>query len=216
MKTTEVIVEYVVVGVMFLVVLGTVPLGWWPDETRANLMSLRADFPWLTTSGFLLTVVLALAYSIGIVVEAVCLNLTEWMHEGVKKSRTKDFLDEYCDWIRLGPITPRDMKRKGHTGLLRFYVLRDSKELYEEIEVQHLRMRITRTALCCEVLAMVLFWIGASFRSTFSAPTIAVVSLVGVIVIIATIRTVKYRFERFDSVVERAYVVLMMKKREDR
>ena len=206
MKTTLIMVEYLISGILFLLALTILAISWFPDELLP-FFSKSYELPlWFANSYLLIPIVISLAYGFGILSELIALHLVESVHKKINRKRLDKFVDLFPLILEEGPIELSELKKE-YTGVMRFYVLMKNPTLYNEIESQHTRLRITRVLFLFEL--MLFISIGyLIFRNL----TVEVVVLLVIIILlmIATYFGIKYRMNRYDASVERSYRVLVL------
>jgi hypothetical protein len=202
-------VEYLISGILFLVALIILAISLFPNG-GFPFFSKAFGFPSCLTNPILLIPILAsIAYGFGILSELIALNAVEWVHKKIKRDRLDKFVDSNPLISKNGPIDLEEIKRlkKGYTGVMRFYVLMKNPTLYNEIESQHTRLRITRVLFLFEIILFL-----SIGRQVLRTPTVEIITLLGFIILLMIINYfgIKYRFNRYDESIERAYKVLLL------
>jgi hypothetical protein len=151
MKTTSLLVEYLVAGALGFLGLLILVYGLEGKEIFHSIALIniyKINNNWINIISGLM---IAFCYGMGIIFESACRNGLEWMHKGIKKARYSNFSKDHESKINgLPENLKNELIKKGYkvyTSLLRYYILRENKLLYEEVEAQHMRMRLTRVML---------------------------------------------------------------------
>jgi len=179
MKTTMLIVEFLVGGILVLLALifliGSVFLG---DilaipRTLAQDQSLPAGILLLLSTTFV-----AIAYAVGVFLEPFAREMFEWMLNGIKK----ESLEEDKVGIMETPVLKEVGQMKAH-GLMRFDVLMKSSKLYQDIASQLHRYRLMRISFLAEII-FILAIIGQLLQehSSISMWALALITVIFVLV----------------------------------
>ena len=225
MKTTMIIVEFLIGGILILIALSFCFASFFPGTVHDfsdyfnRFQSSFDEDTFLFAGALLSTVFVAIAYEVGILLEFIGLHTFEWRHDVVKKNRMRKFLRKLEeDNVNLGksPIlrkfkgVPPDRITKKQArsciGPMRFYVLNESPSLYQDIESQLHRLRLIRFLFFVEVLLFL-----AVFRQLVREPS----CLLKILLIFfggsayLNYRAIVDRFGRYCRAVERSYRTLV-------
>jgi hypothetical protein len=220
MKTTVLIVEYLVAGILVLLALTLLAASIFP-ELISGLKSLFAQHESLDAiSPTLVVVFAALAYGVGLVAEFLGEKTFEWWLDRIKLNRLEDYLKKNNGNLHKSPLLAKYQKNPGDKtdespvpieirliGEMRFHVLMESAELYAEIESQLNRFRLIRVLVLVEAILAAAIVI--SLIQDYS-PVLVFLLVVVVVVAIANVGAVGRRFHRYCRAVERAYKTLVL------
>ncbi|MBU7012959.1 MAG: hypothetical protein HXS46_19935 [Theionarchaea archaeon] len=213
MKTTMLIVEFLVGGILVLLALifliGSVFLGdilAIPRTLAQILYDPNQCQPQSTGILLLLsTIFVAIAYAVGILLAPVAREMFEWMIRSVKKGR----LEEYFDRLEKDEIDRTKIpflknlkvnKDQVPAGAMRFDVLMKSPELYQDIVSQLHRYRLMRLSFLAEtilILAVVVQLLQEN--SSTSMWALALIAVISVFVF----PPIYDRFERYCKAIGR-------------
>lgn len=229
MRTTMLIVEFLVGGALLSLALIVCVVSFFPDEIQMIFHEVQVFLSDLgiyesTFTVFLLfsTVFVAVAYTVGVFSEFIAREAFEWLFIRVKKKSVKKYLKNLRDCnvnLTKDPIlrgleeySPKKSKKgcvKFLSGLMRFHVLMKSPELYQDIASQLHRFRLMRILFLAEVFLMVAI-IRQLLRGFSSSLMVALVLLTVIAIMNAVV--IYDRFKRYNRSIERSYTVLMLDK----
>lgn len=209
MKTSMLIVEYLVGGVLILLSVVFVVVSFKPDIINGILSSLKGCGLELTDVFILLsTIFVAVAYTLGIFSEFFARETFEWLLDIVKKDKFEQYLNETR---KMGLDLANDPFFVGETllptGLMRFYVWRKSPDLYQVIASQLHRYRLLRILFLADILCIV-----AVIRQMVRGSSSLWIWILGVLIFIAHMDFIMIydRFKRYCRAIERSYTILML------
>jgi hypothetical protein len=224
MKTTVLIVEFLVGGIlvslaMVFCVASVFPgVSIIPDEIEAIIEDL-GQYPSLPVGVVLVTIVAAIAYGVGVFSEFIGLHLFEGRHDKIKRQYLIKYLKELKgDGINLkkSPLLKRFDKippdkitkeqARSVIGPIRFYVLKESPYLYQDIASQIHRLRLIRILFLVEIILIVA--VAGQLHQEFSSHLIYALLFL-VIIAIANVFAILDRFNRYCRAVLRSYRVLI-------
>lgn len=96
MKTTEIMVEFLIAGILILLSLLFCCMSWFPVELQTLFVHVVNSQSWLTSAPFLLVIFMSIAYGLGILSEFIGRAIFERMHDFVKKGRLQKYIEK-CD-----------------------------------------------------------------------------------------------------------------------
>lgn len=218
MKTTALIIEFLVGGMLFL--FSIIFLSYCLDPQ--NIDNLYTFFQNNKEYAILITMlVTALSYALGIIVEPISRIIFENLIQiFICKKRLIKYIKKHQKNIKHSPILKRyelsklqNIKSRQNfkrflsaMGEMRFYVLMKSEALYSEIESQLNRLRLIRVLVLVEIVLFtsLIFQIinNSSQLLYFLLITISIILLLNVIAI-------SNRLDRYYRAVERAYEALV-------
>jgi HAD superfamily hydrolase (TIGR01509 family) len=220
MKTTVLVVEYLVAGVLASLALTLLAASIFP-ELISDLKSLFAQHESLDAISPILAVVFAaLAYGVGLVAEFLGEKTFEWWLDRIKRGHLEGYLKKNDENLHKSPLLAKYQKNPGDEidespvpieirliGEMRFHVLMESAELYAEIESQLNRFRLIRVLVLVEAIltaAIIISLIRAG------SPVLVFLLVVVVVLAIANVGAVGRCFHRYCRAVERAYKTLVL------
>jgi HAD superfamily hydrolase (TIGR01509 family) len=220
MKTTVLIVEYLIAGILVMLALTLLIIGIFPDLSPQIEAMLGQHEALNAISLTLVIVVMAVAYGVGILAQYLCERLFEWRLEQIKLERLPRYLKDNCNNLDKSPLL-KPYKQLESTGTdesppqvetrligeMRFHVLMESEELYQEIESQLNRFRLTRVLVLVEVILATALTV--LFLQDQSAVLIVLLALV-IGLFVVNIFAVNHCFHRYCRATERAYKVLVL------
>lgn len=218
MKTTALIIEYLMAGVLVDLALALCVASFFPIQIETILASFN-QYESLPVNVLLTTVFAAVAYGTGIFTEFLGFSLFEGFHDEIKRKRiikyVKDLkenkmkLDE-SPILRILEETEPDGITKEQArkciGPMRFYVLMESPILYQDIAYQLHRLRLIRILFIAEVIVMV-----AVSYQLYQLTSLPLAGLFGflLLTIYATFKAILHHFNRYCRAVERSYRALI-------
>lgn len=221
MKTTMLIVEFLIGGILVLLALMFLAVSFFPDEVQQvfNNIDLSQPLP-VSTLLLLSTIFVAIAYTVGIFSEFFAREMFEWLLVRVRKKQVEKYLDDLHKnkvKIEKNPILSKlkdDFSEENNkdqvqlpTGLMRSYVLMKSPELYHNIASQLHRFRLMRILFLTELIFIV-----AIFRQSLRAisPSLMWALVFLIVAAILTVVVIHSRFKRYCRDIERSYMVLVL------
>lgn len=214
MKTSMLIVEYLVGGVLVLLAVGFLVVSFIPDVIK-NILSSLKDYPLQSTGVLILlsTIFVAVAYTLGIFSELFARETFEWLLNIVKKDQLKNYLNETKKMdldLTNDPIFVDKVRLP--TGLMRFYVLMKSPDLYQDIASQLHRFRLMRILFLADTICIV-----AVIRQLFRGSSSLWIWILVILLFIAHMDFIMIydRFKRYCRSIERSYTILMLGKGQD-
>lgn len=205
MKTTEVLVEHFVAGILMTAAVFFLFWSLRPQEIEPVLFQVSLKLKEFTAvTGALLS---AVVYAIGLVAEAGCRFFFDWRFmDQVKKERLDSFISANRDSLVRSPILAPVSSEP--YGLMRLYVMKSNSDLYREIESQMNRLRLVRVLFLVEALVVVglLPWL---WRHGSSASLWACLGFV-VFLMWGNWVMIKRRCGLYCRAIERAYQVLVL------
>ncbi len=211
MKTTMLIVEFLVGGILVLLALifffsssffgnifAILNILFQDQPPLSNFLQNLYQFLSQDTGALLLfsTIFIAIAYAVGVFSGPLVRIFFEWMLDGIKKSR----LQEYRNNLSKDGIDPDQipfMKRSKHqlpAGDMRFYVLMKSPELYQDIASQLHRYRLMRILFLAEII--LISAIIVQLLRDFFSPLMWNLVLI-VVIVVLTFPRVYYRLKQY-------------------
>jgi hypothetical protein len=218
MKTTALIIEFLVGGMLFL--FSIFFLAYCLDtQTIDNLYEFFQNYK---KYAILITMlVTALSYALGIIVEPIARIIFEnLMQIFICKKRFIKYITKHQKNIKHSPILKRYELKKleniksfqkfksylSAMGEMRFYVLMNSERLYSEIESQLNRLRLIRVLVLVEIVLL----ISLILKVVTNASTLLYFLILAVfIILILNILAISVRYDRYYRAVERAYEALV-------
>ena len=217
MRTTMLIIEFLVAGILVSVALLLCGVSFFPDQTSAIIENF-SSVP-VSVQVLLGTIFVSIAYGVGIFSEYVGLSIFEGQLDRIKGKRMikylKDLKDEKvdleksCILKKFKEIPPEKITKKqakSCIGPMRFYVLRESSSLYQDIASQIHRLRLIRILFLVEIILIAAVF--GQLIQRFSP------YMIGVLVFLIAVAVVNYkaimsRFNRYCRAIERSYKVLV-------
>ena len=225
MRTTMLFIEFLMGGILVLVALIFL-VSVSPSKEQA-IIDLFDENGCLSGGVLLSTIFVAAAYTIGIVSEYITRGLFEGKLDEIKINRMRIYLKENYENLRKSPILKKYLKIPLNKidaeigkkealeciGPMRYHVMMENSELYQEIESHLHKLRLTRILF----LVVGLFFIGTVCRlfvtrylyQDFSLFLLAVLVLLAPTAYI-NFRAIKDRSDRYCRAVERSYRVLVL------
>lgn len=149
-KTTDMMVEYLVSGILALCSI-IIFLCCISGEITSFLLNTKTLEIFSKNLFFAIPAFIALSYGFGIVFEAVSLFSLEWIHELTKRKYVKKIQE---DILLKGNSQLEKSLKESFTNYMRYQVLKKNSVFYQEIEAQHIRMRLTRVFFIVESLIL--------------------------------------------------------------
>jgi hypothetical protein len=216
MKTTALVIEYLVAGILTLVSLLLLNASLFPAELSTLLAWSRGMAASLAGAAF--AVVTALAYAVGVLAEHLGHRAFEWkldsakierlpkyLRSNVLKLERSPFLAGFADRVACGGTFTTEEALSAY-GLMRFHVRMSNEPLSQGVESQLSRLRLIRP--------LFLIWIVlglAVARQLFRSPS--ALPLVGLVCIglaaWLNVKAVLARIDRYCRDIERSYQVLV-------
>lgn len=221
MRTTSLIVEYLVAGVMVSLALVVFIYAVIPGEIPA-ISGLLSPFQSDYGKAALAVIFVAVAYSLGILSELIGRLSFEWLLNIVKHDYLKKYLRELDEdeVVReelpilktLGNVSPEDVTKKQAVkciGPMRFFVMTKSPRLYQNIELQLHEFRLMRILFIVEAILI--------FAVLYNLHLDPDMSLWGVLLILILMAHITFyaiydRFKRYCRSIGRAYRALVVDK----
>jgi hypothetical protein len=163
MKTTEMMVEFLIAGILILCSVLFLTLSIFPDYTEQLFNYFGSKDFSLTQVSLFMSVFLAVSYGLGVLSETVGLWPFESLLNLIRKYNREKIEDTHDTMLKLKVFNKVEEKDSdSYTGLMRLFVLKKSNEdaLYSEIMSQLNRMRLIRVLFITEVI----FLIGCCFN----------------------------------------------------
>jgi hypothetical protein len=222
LKTTTLIIEWLIGGILVSLALVVLAVSFFPRETQGILAWFTARQSPAAYEALLATIVTAIVYAVGILSEFVGRALFEPLLDKIKQERFKQYLQAHqaklskSETLKEWGTAPPDMistsRASACLGEMRFEVLMKSPELYGEIEREMNQFRLIRVLFLVE--AMLGVAIARQLLQGFSV--FLTCSLVFVIVLACvTWLAVRSRFHRYCRAIERTYKVLVLDPRPE-
>lgn len=237
MKTTVLIVEFLVAGILVSLAVVFCAYSIFSDDITGIFNDFHQVFhdstketfneyqnlP-LSTSILVTTIFIAIAYGVGILSEYIGLSIFEGRLDTIKKNRMRKYLKELKEngadleknpiLKKFEGIPPEKITKKqaiSCIGSMRFNVLKESPELYQDIASQLHRLRLIRILFLVEVILLVgiVCLVGRSLlNGDFSLLSMGALIFFGAVAY-ANFRAIMSRFDRYCRAVERSYKALM-------
>jgi hypothetical protein len=218
MKTTVLIIEYLFGGVLVLLALMLLVASLFPPLMGALGSFLRhCEFPDSIRS-ILAIIFAAVVYGVGLISEYVGGEIFEWWLKRIKRARLAKYLRK--NYANLGkstilaeyaavPLEQISVTEEAIEliGAMRFHVMMESPELYQEIESQINRFRLVRVLFLVEVIVVLAMTIQ---MLRVPSPILVCLLVLVLVLAVANVSAVKRRFERYCRAVERSYKVLVL------
>lgn len=238
MKTSMLIVEILVGGILVTLAFGFLVVSLSPDGVRAILDEVQGILSDLNvdSGGSLLLLLLssvfvAIAYTVGVLSEPIARDIFEWKFNRIKKECLKKFLKENRGKLGKSPILEKyaglspteidkkvDAVEKTSYGLMRFRVMMENPGLYQDIASHLHRYRLMRILF----LALVIFIIAVFHQRCLNPSsllkemsTFCTVVVILVAIAVVDILIILDRFKRYCGSVERSYKVLVLDQEQD-
>lgn len=198
MKTTMLIVEFLVGGILVSIALGFLFVSLFPGEAGTILDKattvLCPDLSKDQLVGvFLLlsTIFVAIAYTVGVFSEPIARGIFEWILNRIKRRKMenlKEYFEKDQKNLKKSPIVKEieekiKEKHKQSYGDMRFYVLMRSPELYQDIASQMHRYRLMRLLFLSQSI-LIIAVIVQLIREFLSLPMCILASPIVIIVLI--------------------------------
>jgi hypothetical protein len=231
MKTTVLLVEFLVAGALVSLVLGLCAYSFFPDDVERIFNNL---FQCTSASIGILyaTIFIAISYGAGILSEYIGLHIFEGRHDEIKKDRIRTYvkklqnenihLEKNPIFRNLAEVPPERITKKqarSCIGPMRFYVLKESPYLYQDIDSQLHRLRLIRIMVLVEVcLIVAIGWrlcYNLVVHHYFSAPLACALIFFGGVIVV-NYKAILDRFNRYCRAVERSYKALVFDKKPTR
>lgn len=218
MKTTALIIEFLVGGMLFL--FSIFFLSYCLDTQSID--NFYVFFQNYKEYAILITIlVTAISYALGIIVEPISRIIFEnLMQIFICKKRFIKYITKHQKNIKHSPILKRYEFKKlenmksfqkyksylSAMGEMRFYVLMNSETLYSEIESQLNRLRLIRVLVLVEIVLL----ISVIFKIITDSSTLLYFLLIIIsMLLIFNIIAISNRIDRYYRAVERAYEALV-------
>lgn len=222
MKTTALIIEWLVAGVLILLAVISLVFSLFPVETRELLAGFGRLSSLLTNEVVLATIVTAIAYAVGVLSEFAGWIAFEWWLDRIKMSRLPKYLRRnhailkqsllLAEYLATPPKALDLSTASALYGEMRFDVLMRSPRLYKEIESQINRFRLIRVLFLVELI-LFLAVVGQLLRGSLPMlmGTMVLIIVIGCVNVVA----IGYRFHRYCRAIERSYKALLMAQRPE-
>ncbi len=221
-KTTSLIIEYLVGGILVFLAIGFLILSLFPKLGQWILIHLN-DLQSVPGKDTLFAAIfIAVAYGIGVISEFLGQIIFQGRLDRIKKQHLREFV-KYNQTILRGDdllgdyVVLLDDEEKFEykveneapscIGQMRFYVLMKNPLLYGEIDSQIGRARLVRVLFIVEItlLATILGFLYHSYSWLLIIPLVICISLC-----LTTIKALNSRFERYCRAVERSYKAILI------
>ncbi len=216
MKTTVLIVEFLVAGTLVVLAVGVFLSCFFQSEMQRALTWLNQ---YQDLAAPLATIIfVAIAYSVGVLLESIGLELFEWKLDEIKTERMKKYLKENQKDLKNSSIfneyagDPEKISKDqavSWMGDMRFYVLMKSPTLYEEIESQINRLRLVRVSFLAEFILIVAVILRLRQNPSLFLDCILLFLMITAIL---TVWAIMKRFHRYCRAIERSYKMLVLEK----
>lgn len=217
MKTTAILVEFLVGGILVMLALVVLTFSFFPDQTIELLDDLN-QYQSLPMEILLTTIFIATAYAFGILSESIGLTIFEWKLNRIKYERFKKYLKKNQANLKKSPILQKYEKNISkvtkkeailYTSTMRYHVMMESEKLYQDILSQLHRMRLMRMFFLAEIILIV----AVSWRLLCDpSQHLMYVLILFVLLALTNAGTVVSRLRRYCKAVERSYRVLVLDK----
>ena len=225
MRTTMLFIEFLMGGILVLVALIFL-VSVSPSKEQA-IIDLFDENGCLSGGVLLSTIFVAAAYTIGIVSEYITRGLFEGKLDEIKINRMRIYLKENYENLRKSPILKKYLKIPLNKidaeigkkealeciGPMRYHVMMENSELYQEIESHLHKLRLTRILfLVVMILMFAIFFRLQHAQNLQSDDSLFLVIMLEFLALaaIATIKAVKDRSDRYCRAVERSYRALVL------
>jgi len=213
MKTTMLIVEFLVGGILVSMALVFLFVSLFPGEAGTILDKATAILcPYLNKDQpeglFLLlsTLFVAIAYTVGVLSEPIAREIFEWMLNRIKRRKMenlKEYFEKDQKKLKKSPIVEETEekikeKHKQTYGDMRFYVLMRSQELYQDIASQMHRYRLMRLLFLAQLILIVAVVVQLLRESSSSLMRGLAVAIV--IIVLIFLRAYDRFIQYFESV----------------
>jgi heme A synthase len=213
MKTTEVLVEHFVGGILMTAALlfliwsfASDQIPKLPDDLPAKLKEYAA---------IIAAVLAAVVYSIGLLAEfAARVTFDRFSMDRIKRRRLAKYVHDNKDNLAKSPILKRFAKGVVGTdeidayGPMRFVVMmRSGEALYREVEAQINRLRLVRVLFFVEAVVLIGLLV-LLLRSPSSALGLGCLTLIALLIL--NFRAIDYRCNMYCRAIERSYRPLVL------
>jgi glycosyltransferase involved in cell wall biosynthesis len=218
-NTTNLIVEYLVAGILTIVALFLALLSLFGDTMLAIAPKLSTTDISLMDQIGMVAILTAIAYALGIVMEYIGERVFEGVFDSIKVKRVGDYLtnSKHEKALACSPILESFRAKpsaewekdelKDCIGNMRFYVMHHSSPLYADIAAQINRFRLIRVLFLVEgLIALSLI---VKLVSQWMEPLWWFALGLIIIIAVANYRAIRSRFGRYCRSVERSYLILM-------
>jgi hypothetical protein len=220
MKTTAIMIEFLVAGLLVLLALFLLALSFFPTEMQLFLDQINKSQHWLAKAPFLITVLISVAYGFGVLFEYLGVIAFEWKHEMIKRKRIDTYYKKNDSILKNNPIfkdyksnaSDQNNKKNGsYHGEMRFYVLKENSSLYSEIELQLNRLRLIRVLFFVTTILLI-----AILGQLFLKFTVGklMLSLFILMITFFNVIAIRHRFNQYCRAIERSFKMLMLEKVE--
>ena len=224
MKTTSLIIEYLVAGILMIFAAMFLVNGYFPQDIQKLFVLFQnsKEYSLLYTIVFV-----AIAYAVGVILEPVARMIFEYsVNIFVSKWRLAKFLLKYRHELFESPLLAKYevgslnklserakfafqlSNAKSVMGMMRFYVLKESSELYKEIESQINRLRLLRVLVIVEIIVLAAIDV---YKSIYSSSLWSFLFGVVVLVLLGSIVATIERSKRYYRAIERSYATLIFR-----
>ena len=104
MKTTAIMIEFLVAGLLVFLTLFLLALSFFPGEMQLFLDQINKSQHWLAKAPFLITILISVAYGFGVLFEYLGVIAFEWIHKIIKRKRIKDYHKKNKSILTNSPI----------------------------------------------------------------------------------------------------------------
>jgi hypothetical protein len=221
MKTTAIMIEFLVAGLLVLLALFLFALSFFPGEMQLFFDQIGKAQHLPDKAPFLIVIIISVAYGFGVLFEYIGVITFEWIHKIIKRKRIKDYYDSNEPILTNNPIfknynsnalNQNDKKKGSFHGEMRFYVLKENSALYSEIELQLNRLRLIRVLFFVTVILL-----AAVLGQLFLKFTVGKLMLSLFILMIAffNVIAILHRFNQYCRAIERSFKMLNLKRLEE-
>jgi hypothetical protein len=216
MKTTAIMIEILVAGVLVLLALFLLAGSLFPSDMQSFLNDINKPGHWLEKTPFLIFIFIPIAYGLGLLFEFIGLISVEWLLNIIKRRRIGEYYSKETQFVKDNPIF-RDYKsdaskriRESYHGEMRFYVLLKSSELYSIIETELNWLRLTRVLFIVELILLAGIVVKIAQNKVITIPLLLFHFAILFVIFIATGVVIFHRFGRYCRAIERSFKILML------
>ncbi len=218
MKTTAIMIEILVAGVLILLALFLLAGSLFPSDMQSFLNDINKPAHWLAKTPFLILIFIfiSVVYGLGLLFEFIGLISVEWLLDIIKRRRIDNYYTKENELVSNKPILNKFQKsdsnkiKASYHGEMRYYVRMKSSELYSIIEKELNWLRLTRVLFIVELILLAGIVVKIAQNKVITISLLLFLFAILVVIFIATGVVIFHRFGRYCRAIERSFKMLML------
>lgn len=225
MKTTAIMFEILVAGVLVLLALFFLAGSLFPSDMQLFLNYINGSGHWFAKTPFLIFILISVAYGLGLLFEFIGLISVEWLLNMIKRKRIDEYYKNEEKYVKEHPIFENynsnasfqnNKDKASYYGEMRFYVLMKSSDLYSIIEKQLNWLRLTRVLFIVEFILLIGLVVKIAQNKVITISLLLFLCAILFVFFIASGIVIVHRFERYCRAIERSFKMLNLEEREEK